>query len=481
MIKTYAIDTNVFLHDPRSLLGFEDNLVVMCEKVLRELDEKKKGWGEIPANARETSRQINHLRQEARRLDPRSSLRDGIALPNGGTLRVLMENPGSPIAAQNNDDHTLALLIQNREELPGPIVVVTKDTLMGIKAELLGFDWQDYQRDRTQPNGQGPPTIRLSEEDEIALDCKSGKAGAVNLPGLFKRYQYAKPDGRSQAVTPGYYILPGLAGSRDRLCYISHKEDLRVINQVPILGKTNGGTHREGFNKLKRGLKPRNLEQMAAMDALLHAGKTLVCLLGKSGTGKTLLAIACAVELAEKRKDFRSEPRIQTRHGDLAETVEEEDPPQIIITRPMVSAGPEMGFLPGDIDEKMNPWMRPIHDNLEVLYGVHGTQELLASGKIQLQPIPLIRGRSLNHAILIIDEAQNLTPHEAKLLITRAGQNCRIFMTGDPGQIDNPYVDSSTNGLVYTSHRMGHEPYVAVVHLTQGLRSQLSERATELL
>jgi len=220
---------------------------------------------------------------------------------------------------------------------------------------------------------------------------------------------------------------------------------------------------------------------MAAMDALLHAGKTLVCLLGKSGTGKTLLAIACAVELAEKRKDFRSEPRIQTRHGDLAETVEEEDPPQIIITRPMVSAGPEMGFLPGDIDEKMNPWMRPIHDNLEVLYGVHGTQELLASGKIQLQPIPLIRGRSLNHAILIIDEAQNLTPHEAKLLITRAGQNCRIFMTGDPGQIDNPYVDSSTNGLVYTSHRMGHEPYVAVVHLTQGLRSQLSERATELL
>ena len=106
---------------------------------------------------------------------------------------------------------------------------------------------------------------------------------------------------------------------------------------------------------------------------------------------------------------------------------------------------------------------------------------MLASGKIQLQPIPLIRGRSLNHAILIIDEAQNLTPHEAKLLITRAGQNCRIFMTGDPGQIDNPYVDSSTNGLVYTSHRMGHEPYVAVVHLTQGLRSLLSERATELL
>jgi PhoH-like ATPase len=248
---------------------------------------------------------------------------------------------------------------------------------------------------------------------------------------------------------------------------------------------------------MTRGLNAKNLEQNAAIDALLNPEKTLVCLLGPAGTGKTLLAIGAAIhhtrtllpqnagkapegEGKEERLTRRQRKQLRTQEEKLA-SGQETERLQIYITRPQVSMGKEMGFLPGGIDDKMDPWLQPIYDNLDQIVGQQARQKMIRDGAIKLQPLPYIRGRSLVNALLIVDESQNLTPHEVKTIITRAGRGTRIILTGDPDQIDNPYVDRLSNGLTYAADRLGREDFTAVVPLVQGERSPMSARAAELL
>ncbi len=437
MKKSFVLDTNVLLYDPQALFRFEDNDVVIPITVIEEIDRFKKDVNETGRNARQVSRYLDHLRSLGQ-------LSAGVPLPGGGTLRVELGHEATnglpPDDPAKHDNRILAIALDVKARNGQPVVFVTKDTNLRIKADAVSLKTEDY------------------ESDKVSIDEVYSGVREVAVPGEQIDAFYAAGEARMAELNlhPNEFVVlrDEAAPNHSAIGKHLHKEG-RV---VPI------GKRKEAV----WGIFPRNREQLFALDLLLNDEVQLVTLMGKAGTGKTLLALAAG----------------------LHKTVEESVYQRLLVSRPIYPLGRDIGFLPGDVNEKLKPWMQPIFDNVELLMGgiegrgkkMHrGYQELMDMGMLEIEPLTYIRGRSIPHQFLLVDEAQNLTPHEIKTIVSRAGEHTKLVLTGDPYQIDNPYVDSDSNGLTYLVEKFKREPIAGHVTLVKGERSRLAELAANLL
>ena len=493
--KTFVLDTNVLLHDPQSIFKFEDNNLAIPVEVLEELDAiKTEQSTERGRNARRVHRILSELLPDSR------SMHEGVKLERGGTLSVIINpwlaNPAlrdtpemvsfravlPDLAKKDNRIIAAALYVKSRYS--PPTILVTKDVNVTLKARAVGLEAQDYLNDKVaEVDDEGgyrelEVTIyelqRFASEGEFSLDEATAKTLTLNE----------------------YVLLRSTEGKTMPARYYGEGSVRRL--KIPDWIKAPGGITVRG----------RNLEQQFFMDALLDDSITLVTCFGKAGTGKTLLSIGCA--LHQTHDDH-------SRYDGVS------------ISRPVMALGKDIGFLPGTMEEKMKPWLQPYFDALEVLIpskppkdpqfaskkvskkhrkgasalamsnaAISGAapsggglsvpnaamkpyERLIKSGLVEIEALAFIRGRSIARRFFILDEAQQLTPHEVKTVITRISEGSKIVLIGDPAQIDNPYVDSRSNGLVYCHDRMKGQSLAAHVKLTKGERSRLAELAADLL
>ena len=438
-MKNFIIDTNVLLHDPQALFKFQEHNVIVPITVIEEIDRFKKDSNETGRNARQVSRILDSMREKG-------SLAEGIVLPGGGTLRVELFSEkhiqGLPaeLRVQSADNRILGMALTIREQHPDyQLVFVTKDTNLRIKADAIGLVAEDYESDKIDIQDLYAGT-RVVEMPAEAIDRFYGQ-GWLEAP---------------EGLAPNEFIsiVDGANRSHTAVCrYDGATSRIVPVRKVP----------KEGI----WSLYARNREQSFALDVLMDDSIKLVTLVGKAGTGKTLLAIAAGLHKVAEENVYN----------------------RLLVSRPVFPMGKDLGFLPGDIEEKLTPWMQPIFDNVELLISGHesekrhskGYKELMAMGLLDIEPLTYIRGRSIPKQYLIVDEAQNLTPHEIKTIVTRVGEGTKIILTGDPYQIDNPYIDSSSNGLTYLVEKFRNEKIAAHVTLTKGERSELAELAANLL
>jgi len=438
--KNFVLDTNVLLHDPRSIFGFDDNNVVIPIYVIEEIDNFKRDLSSLGRNARQVSRYLDGFRAQGK-------LREGVPLGSDkGTIRVLFTDRQLPREMADSHSTTdnrilaVALDILERENLP--CVFVTKDTNLRVRADALGLRAEDY------------------DVEGVAIDELWGGIAEVDVGAEAVNEFYASGTVPSAAADdpppPNEFVV-----LRDR-----------DNPQHSAVGKYSAA--RQAFVPLIKipkegvwGIRPRNKEQSFALDLLLNDEVRLVTMVGKAGTGKTLLAIAAGL------------------HKTMEETVYQ----KLLVSRPIFPLGRDIGYLPGDVEEKLNPWMQPIFDNVEYLMNLsrsektqgRGYHELVDLGILEIEPLTYIRGRSIPNQYMIVDEAQNLTPHEVKTIITRVGDGTKIVLTGDPYQIDNPYVDQTNNGLVHVVNKFKQERLAGHITLHKGERSPLAELAANLL
>ena len=437
-MKNYIIDTNVLLHDPNSLLSFADNSVLVPIEVIEEIDRFKRESTELGQNARSVSRMLDGFRREG-------SLSEGVNLPNNGTLKIIFQKNGHVangseiLNAHTVDNRILSLAASIQKAQPkNPTILVSKDINLRIKADALGLAAEDYETDRVFITDLYTGMMEMSvSPDKIAAFRANGE---LELNGG-KKYFPNEFCTLTDEANPKKAALT--------------KVDATGTKLIPIIDC------REGI----WGIKPRNREQHYAFDALLDDRIKLVTLMGKAGTGKTLLAMAAGLKRTVLDREFR----------------------RLVVARPTVSMGKELGFLPGSLEEKLAPWMQPIHDALEMLSDLNmghdhrRSGDLMRSGAIVVEALSYIRGRSIANQFMIIDEAQNLTPLEVKTIVTRVGHGTKIIFTGDPYQIDNPYVDSSSNGFNYVVSRFRDQAIAAHIELQKGERSELAELAANIL
>jgi PhoH-like ATPase len=436
--KKYILDTNVLLHDPQSLLSFDEHTVLLPIEVIEEIDRFKRESTELGQNARTVSRMLDGLRGSGR-------LSEGVPLPNGGRLRIIFQQAGAAknghavFSSDSVDNRILSLAFTVKKQQPhGHTILVSKDINLRIKADALGMSAEDYESDRVLIKDLYTGMIELTVSPNKIAGFRAN--GELVLNG-------------GQQYFPNEYctLIDETNPKRAALA----KVDPTATKLVPILDSRDGVW----------GIKPRNREQHFAFDALLDDRLKLVTLMGKAGTGKTLLAMAAGLKRTVLDREFR----------------------RLVVARPTISMGKELGFLPGSLEEKLAPWMQPIHDALEMLSDLNMGHEhrrsgdLMRSGSIVVEALSYIRGRSIANQFMIIDEAQNLTPLEVKTIVTRVGQGTKIIFTGDPYQIDNPYVDSSSNGFNYVVSRFRTETVSAHVELQKGERSELAELAANIL
>ncbi|MDG1350301.1 MAG: PhoH family protein [Crocinitomicaceae bacterium] len=434
--KIFVLDTSVLLHDHQAITTFEDNNVAIPITVLEELDKFKVGNDTKNFCAREVIRFID-------KLSGSGGLQDWISLGKGkGNFRVIMEQKpkkldAEHIYAEGKNDHKIinAALFLKENEPKKSITLVTKDINLRIKAKALGVIAEDYETGKvTIKNEEKSNTIEGVDSEKIREIFTKGRIDENGILGANK-------------LTNGYYILKN--GKSSSLAFFNH-----AVDQVERIEK-----------EFVYGIKPKNAEQAFALHALMNQNIKLVAIQGVAGTGKTLLALASALEQAKQYN-------------------------QIILARPIVPlSNKEIGFLPGDANDKIGPYMEPLFDNLKFIKSQFGQNEkkhkaileMQESGKILITPLAFIRGRSLSNIMFIIDEAQNLTPHEVKTIITRAGENTKIVFTGDVHQIDTPYLDENSNGLAYLIDRLTGQKLFSNVKLEKGERSELANMANDLL
>jgi PhoH-like ATPase len=437
-MKHFVLDTNVLIHDPRALLQFADNEVVVPIFVLEEIDQFKKEASERGRNAREVARLLDALRAEGARLS------EGATLPSGGRIRVASAARAVPTTLRDSQiaDHLILMVaLDVRDANKGePTIFVTKDVNLRIRADSLGLTSMDFEAERI-------------DIDELYSGITEMPVPGADVDAFYAQNTLALPE--NGGLKANQYVL-----LRDR-DNPSHS----------AIGRVDGATKKlVPLRKLRDGvwgIRPRNKEQHCALDLLLCDDIKLVTLIGKAGTGKTMLALAAG----------------------LQKVVEEQLYSKLLVSRPIFPLGRDVGYLPGDIEEKLNPWMQPIYDNVEFLMGLSKTerkngrsyQELIDLGYIEIEPLTYIRGRSIPNQFIIVDEAQNLTPHEVKTIITRVGESTKVVLTGDPYQIDNPYVDATSNGLTTVVEKFKGEPVAGHVTLSKGERSPLAELASNLL
>jgi PhoH-like ATPase len=435
-VKNYILDTNVLLHDPNSLLNFEENSVLVPIEVIEEIDRFKRESSELGQNARAVSRMLDGFRGAGK-------LSEGVVLPNGGSLKIIFykngHTNGDGLHTNTVDNRILSLASSVQKAQPkNATILVSKDINLRIKADALGLQAEDYETDRVYLKDLYTGMVEMPLNPK---DIASFRADG----------ELALPEGKTYFPNEYCALLDETNPKKSALA----KVDATGTKLIPIVDC------REGV----WGIKPRNREQHFCFDALLDDRVKLVTLMGKAGTGKTLLAMAAGLKRTVLDREFR----------------------RLVVARPTISMGKELGFLPGSLDEKLAPWMQPIHDALEMLGDLNMGHEhrrsgdLMRSGMIVVEALSYIRGRSIANQFMIIDEAQNLTPLEAKTIVTRVGHGTKIVFTGDPYQIDNPYVDSSSNGFNYIVSRFRSESIAAHIELQKGERSELAELAANIL
>lgn len=438
-MKNFILDTTVLFYDAHALFNFEENNVIIPITVIEDIDHFKKDVSETGRNARQTSRYLDALRK-------RGSLTKGVKLENGGTLFVTLSDAEAvhriprEFQEKPRDNFILAITLAVKERAGAtPTVFVSKDINLRIKADALGVVVEDYESDKVDIEELYSGYTRVAA-DAATVDALREK-GVCEVQGDFFPNQYVT---LADGADPSHFAM-GRFDAKER-------KIVRLISEG-----------REGMFRIK----PRNSEQLFTMDALLNDAIQLVTLVGKAGTGKTLLAVAAS----------------------LNKTIDENLFSRILVSRPTLPMGKDIGFLPGTVEEKLTPWMYPIIDNVDLLLRseakarrhIRGFKELMDTGILIIEPLTYIRGRSIHNQYLIVDEAQNLTPHEIKTIITRVGDGTKIVLTGDPYQIDNPYIDSSSNGLTYVVEKFKAQEIAAHVTLTKGERSLLSELAANIL
>lgn len=434
--KTYIIDTNVLLHDPDAIGKFKDNDVIIPMAVLEELDNMKRHSDELGKNARQVIRYIDSLK-----LRKMGDLNSGVKIEDGIVVRIYTDVKGGekksfPLTIDRNDHRIILAAFQLQEE-GQKVVLVSKDFVLRVKAEAIGIEAQDYE------------SLKSSYE-RIYKGYRTLEVPKREIDTFFK-------DGF--LATDIKDFLP------NEYCLLTSPE------QSSAMAKYNPTTKRlEPLMKIARdiwGIFPLNVEQKCALDLLLRDDVKLVTLVGQAGTGKTLLALAAGL-----RKVF--DEALYTR---------------ILVSRPVIPLGKDIGYLPGTKEEKLFHWMQPIYDNLEFLCQSTGgdgngeeTQKWITeSKKIEMEAVTYIRGRSLPKMFMIIDEAQNLTPHEVKTIISRAGKGTKVVLTGDATQIDNPYLDKDSNALTYVVNRFKNYAIFGHVFLEKTERSELAALAADVL
>ena len=429
---TYVIDTNVFLHDPRAINTFNDSEIVIPLPVLEELDDLKRNTDERGKNARHLIRFVDALKMQG-------DLNQGVEIDNGNRVRIQSafdpsERGDFPLPMERIH-HKLFMAFQIAKKTPD-VVFLSKDLVMRIKAEAVGLKSQDYENLKFsyQALYRGYRKLEV-EKSQIDHFFKDGHLSIDD--GEFRPNEYCLMTSPEKSSAVGRYNF-----DKKRI------EPLLKVSQDIW------------------GILPLNLEQKCALDLLLRDEIKLVTLVGPAGTGKTLLTIASAM-----RKVF--DEGIYSR---------------ILVSRPIVPLGKDIGYLPGTKEEKLMHWMQPIYDNLEYLCsstsgeGGNQTKEyIMESGKIEMEAVTYIRGRSLPKMFIIIDEAQNLTPHEVKTIISRAGQGTKVVLTGDPTQIDNPYLDKDSNALTFTVGKFSEHKIFGHMFMEKTERSELAALAAEMM
>ncbi len=440
MRKNFVLDTNVLLHDPRALFHFADNDVVIPIYVIEEIDQFKRDLSELGRNARQVARYLDQIRAQGK-------IAEGVKIEGGATLKVMFSQRDLPKAlanGQGTDNRILAVALDVKDKQPNvPTIFVTKDTNLRIRADALGLTAEDFDTEKVEISdiytGMVEVPVASAAIDEFYA---SGELPIEQIPDAnFAPNEFALLRDRENAQ---HTAMGKFRADRGKVASLVR-------------------TPKEGV----WGIRPRNKEQSFALDLLLNDEIKLVTLVGKAGTGKTLMAIAAA----------------------LHKTMEESVYQKMLVSRPIFPLGRDIGYLPGSVEEKLNPWMQPIFDNVEFLMNLSRAEkkagrsyhELIDLGILAIEPLTYIRGRSIPNQFIIVDEAQNLTPHEVKTILTRVGENTKIVLTGDPYQIDNPYVDATNNGLIHVVNRFKPEKLAGHITLSKGERSALAELATNLL
>jgi len=460
--KNYVLDTNVLLHDPACLNRFQENHICIPADVLSELDRFKNEQSERGANARKVHRDLTGLFTSG------EAVTTGMPTEGGGTVRLVIYDPSSceKSSAQLRkfhrifpdrervDHRILACTLLLQEHISGPVVLVTKDLNMQLKARAVGIICEDYLNDKVEPQEVAKNEIVRLQVDQNDLQ-RFASSGELECD-----------EDRLHSLDLNQYVLLE-AGEKQTMPARLAPSGKFVRLNIPEVIRIPDGHH----------LKPLNLGQKCFIDALLNPDISLVTCYGQAGTGKTLVAMAAGLSGVFQR-DYNG----------------------LTVSRPVVAMGDQLGFLPGSLEEKMRPWLQPIYDALELLMMPQTGQgpkrkrtknseethskpydDLMQQGVIEVEALCYIRGRSIPKRFFILDEAQQLTPQEAKTVVTRMSQGSKLVLVGDPAQIDHPYVDSRSNGLVFTRQRMRGQDFAAHVTLNKGERSDLAEAGARLM
>jgi PhoH-like ATPase len=433
--KFFVLDTNVLLHNPEAINSFGDNYVVLPMTVIEELDNFKRVNDELGRSARQVIRHLDHLRSQG-------TLRNGVALDNGGVLKISLDEKSIPgtFLDMSVPDHRILAVAANLVTEKNKVIFVSKDINARLKADALGIEVMDFEQQKCDFDSLYSGWRELPVAGEVIEAFYKNKvatiAGAdfhINEFVLLKDQANPKHSGLAKAT------------SRDSLVHLEPTFDCAW------------------------DLHARSKEQRMAMELLLDPKINMITLMGRAGTGKTLLALAAGLHCVLRKETFD----------------------RLLVSRPIIPMGRDLGYLPGTKDEKLSIWMQPIFDNLSYLMRIGHKMEdgtvqnkidkLLKTQQLELEALTYIRGRSIPDQFVIIDEAQNLTPHEIKTIVSRAGENTKMVLTGDPNQIDNPYLDASSNGLAYAVEKLKGQPLYGHVTLSKSERSPLSAIATDYL
>ncbi|WP_430493863.1 PhoH family protein [Rossellomorea marisflavi] len=442
MNKIYVLDTNVLLQDPQAIFSFQDNEVVIPAVVLEEVDSKKRYMDEVGRNARHVSKLIDQLRQDGK-------LHEKIPLYTGGSIRIELNHRSFQqlqdiFVEKTNDNRIIAvaknLSLEEEAKTDGKtVILVSKDTLVRVKADAIGLIAEDFLSDR------------VVEVNDVYTGFEEVYVDKEVLDRYYEKGELSLTDVSGHRLHPHEFIIlkDALGSSASALGRVDQQgQKLRklVYDQEHMWG-----------------IKARNVQQLMATELLLRDDISLVTMIGKAGTGKTLLALAAGLLQTEDFHKFN----------------------KLLVARPIVPVGKDIGYLPGEKQEKLRPWMQPIFDNLEYLFNVKKPGELddilAGMASIEVEALTYIRGRSIPDQFIIIDEAQNLTKHEVKTILTRVGERSKIVLMGDPAQIDHPYLDEYNNGLTYVVEKFKDQQIAGHVRLMKGERSGLAQLAADLL
>lgn len=439
--KIFVLDTNVLLHSAAALESFADNEIVIPMTVLEELDKFKRNQDELGRNSRHVIRKLDQLREKG-------SLFTGVCLDNAaepdqcGFLRVVISEGALFQNADMGvpDNRILNVASMLKKQFPDrQVIFITKDINLRLKADAFGIKVQDFEKERVDYN-------------ELFTGSRVEEVSGELIDQFHQEKSIPVPAGMN--IQPNEFVLLQDA--------VNSKHAAFGWRRFDRLEKLHDGIAEHVWN-----ITPRSREQRMALHLLMDPEIPLVTLVGKAGSGKTLLALAAALELTEKQNVYS----------------------RILVSRPIIPLGNDIGYLPGDKDEKLDAWMQPIYDNLEFLLrsdkressARRQIEEMKRNKKLEVEALTYIRGRTIPNQFVIVDEAQNLTPHEVKTIVSRCGEGTKIVLTGDPDQIDNPYLDASSNGLTNIVEHMKHLPLSGHITLMKSERSPLAAAAAEFL